>query len=285
MKRGVVLVAVGHPFYGNYAHNLAMSIKAVTPEIPIVCLTDGEGTRHLVDPVFNYTIRLKPQDITTNGLKDYIRPKVFLNEHSPFDETIFIDADVLWTPKKKITDLFDTLNNVNLTIGNHSKIDIKEAKKGFIHWANPEHIREKLGFIEGTLYNLSSEFIYFKKTEEVDLFFKIAQDFYENPTIDFMRFAHGVPDELAFEIAMLKTGIYPHQSPFLPFYWEHAQKKSWEPFQIYEKFYGISMGGNVIDFRSQNTYDNLAKAIAKKFNQIFAPCRSKKSFLTERSKI
>lgn len=285
MTRGVILVAVGHPFYGNYAHNLAMSIKAVTPDVPVVCLTDGEGTRHLNNPVFDSLIQIDKAHIKTNGLDDYLKAKLYIYDYSPFDETIYIDADVLWTPRKKITDLFDTLKDVNFTIGNHSKIDIKEAKKGFIHWTDPKNIRDILGIKEGMLYNLSSEFIYFKKGDEIKLLFDIAKDFHEDPRIDYTRFGTGVPDELSFEIAILKTGIYPHTSPFLPFYWEHCQKKSWEPFQIYDYFYGISLGGNTIDFRSQTTYDNLGKSIARKFNRLFFTCKNKKSFLSERSKI
>lgn len=284
-SRGVILIAVGHPFYGNYAHNLAMSIKHVSPEVSISCVTDGVGMGHISKHVFDKIIHVPEEYINTKGLKDYLKTKVYLYDLSPYDDTIFIDADVIWTPKKNINTLFDSFADINFTVANHSCIAIAEAKKGFIHWADPKDIREKLKITEGTLYNLASEFIYFKKCKEVKKLFKIAQDFYENPSIDFMRFGHRMPDELAFEIAILKTKIYPHASPFLPFYWEHFEKKNWEPYKIYDHFYGFSIGGNITEVRAQNTYNNLGNAIAKKFGMRFFPCRNKNSFLPERSQI
>ena len=53
VKRGVVLIACGHPFYGNMAAHLAASIKFSSPDMPIALLHDASGIRHLNNEKLN----------------------------------------------------------------------------------------------------------------------------------------------------------------------------------------------------------------------------------------
>ena len=41
---------------------------------------------------------------------------------SPFDETIFLDVDMIWNPKKKPEDLFEELNNPDFTMCNEGYV-------------------------------------------------------------------------------------------------------------------------------------------------------------------
>jgi hypothetical protein len=82
----------------------------------------------------------------------------------------------------------------------------------------------------------------------------------------------------------MKTEIYPHAYPFLPFYWEHFEKKHLPVCDIYKQFYAISLGGNLNDKTSAQAYDSLAGHYNKQFGiNGYFPARDKKSWLPERT--
>lgn len=289
MSRGVLLLAVGHPYYGNYAIQLARSINAIDPNIP-VAVVQGEGALGHIHPNnyrhFSEIIEIPTEYIYTNSIKDFLKAKTYLYNLSPFDKTIFIDADVIWCPQKPITQLFDLLDGKKFTMSNRGCNDIEKAHDGFIHWAKPKDIMEKYDIKSGYLYNLASEFMYFEKCKEVKKLFKIAQEVFEKPKIEYKRFSFSMPDELAFEIATLKTGLYPHVAPFIPFYWEHFEKKRMVVRDIYDNFYGYSCGGNITEKMCADIYNSLANNANKKYGiKGYFPMKDKKSFLSERSHI
>ena len=43
MKKGIVTIATRHPLYGRFAYNLAVSLRAVAPHIPITIIADPVG--------------------------------------------------------------------------------------------------------------------------------------------------------------------------------------------------------------------------------------------------
>ncbi len=282
MDNGVLLLSLGNPFYGNYAVQLARSIKAVDPTINISVAHHGSVLSHNTKLPFDNMIEVPKEYFTTDGLPDYIKAKTFLYDLSPYDETIFIDADVIWLPNKPITELFNEFNDIKITFSNRGKQKLSEAKNGFIHWAEPTEIARVYGQ-DGWLHNLASEFIYWKKDNEIELFFKLVQEIYADPKIEYKKFGIGLPDELAFELAMLTTGIEPHKSPFIPFYWEQFEKKLMPVYEMYQKYYGYSLGGNVNTGQVANIYNNLANHYNKKFGvNGYFPARDKRSWLPER---
>ena len=286
MSKGVVILALGHVNYGNYAMQLARSIKAVD-ECNITLLYNHTAIGHIKDlfTVFDTAIEVPREYYITNGLPDYVKAKTYLYELSPYEETIYIDADVIWLPQRKISDLFNNLSDIDIIIGNRGKESLKEAKKGFIHWADPSDIIHVYGS-EGNIYNLSSEFMYFKKCDKVEVFFNLAIIAYLNPKIKFKKFAHHLPDELAFIIAMIQTQIE-FFSPYIPFYWEQFEVKSTRKtkpiFEIYKEYYGYSMGGNTNTKNQEQIYNNIANISNKKFKvNGYFPAKSKKNWLVER---
>jgi hypothetical protein len=284
--RGVLLLAIGHPNYGHYAHQLCISIKSVDPSIKVACAHAEGALSHVITyHKFDQLIDVPTEMINSNGLKDYMKAKTHLYDLSPFDETIYIDSDVIWCPQKPIANLFNELQDVNFTMSNRGKIEIEKALKGFIHWADPEQIREKFNIKSGWLINLASEFMYFKKSPPTKELFDRAKKIFDKPLIDFTRFGHSMPDELAFEIAMLQMDMYPHITPFIPFYWEHFEKKNLAPKDIYPNYYAISMGGNMNVASSEELYNNLAQHYGNKFGLGFFPARHKRGWLPERTNI
>lgn len=262
--RGVVLIAAGSSIYGQWAYNLTMGLKHTSPNINITLLWKGNAKNH-IEPhlsLFDEVIEIQDECLISNGSESLLRSKVCLYELSPYSETIFIDSDVIWFPFKQVDELFDKLQGIEFTMGVRSKNNLHEDPR--LIWATSENLRAVFGEIN--IYNLSSEFIYFKKTDKVKEFFEVAKESFDDPGVDYNRFAGTVPDELAFQIAMIKTGLEPHSEHFLPFYWEHFHKKNLNVPAIYNTdFYGYSMGGNHNYPLQKQIYDNLAKFYAKAF--------------------
>jgi hypothetical protein len=285
VNRGVVIIAAGIHVYGQWAVNLAMGLKQTDSDTKITLLWKGKGLDliHQYISIFENVIEIPDSVLERNGLESLLRTKVCLYDLSPYDETIYIDADVIWFPNKPISMLFDEMKNVDVTIGSRGKSDLSTDPR--LIWSNPQEMLQKFGDV--TIWNLSSEFMYFKKNDKVKEFFDIAQEAFDNPGVEYTRFAGTVPDELAFQIAMIKTGIKPHVDKFLPFYWEPYEKRNKSINDLYkENWYGYSIGGAQLTVQQKAIYDALVKNYAKGFGIKYpGMARSKREFLPNRREI
>lgn len=284
MSKGIVLIACGSPAYGQWALNLCMSIRVTDPEANITLLHYGSGADHILpfSYLFENVTRIPDEFIVIDGIESLVRSKVCLYDLSPYDETIFIDADVICFPKKKVTELFDQLKDVEFTIGNRGEINPESESK--FAWTSSKNLVEKFG---GKIFNLSSEFIYFKKGKVSKKIFSESKKAFDNPPVEYRRFAGAVPDELAFQVSMMKLGIEPHASPFLPFYWEAHEKKQYQLHELYRtEFYGYSMGGNTQHQIPMANYNNLARYYAQQFGlRHHYEMRDKRDFIAQRKMI
>lgn len=287
MSKGIIIIACGVEYYGELALNLCMSLKATDPDISVTLLWEGKSKNRIQSGlhIFDNVLEISKEHLNRSGMKSLMRSKVCLDLLSPYDETIFIDADVIMNPYKKISNLFDELKYFDFTIGCREKVLLSEGK-GRFQWADAEAVAKAMKY-DGESYNLSSELIYFKKTEDTSLFFQIAREYFDNPEVEYKRFAGTVPDELAFQLAMIKTGMKPHASQFLPFYWEPYQRKKFTAHEFYNsQWYGYSMGGAFYEPRQKEIYDSLATHYSQKFGRPFVFKAKNKSEVTKlRSKI
>jgi len=272
--RGVVILTLGHAYWGRWAYNLAMSLKYQSPEIKISLLYAGEGINQIQDTtLFDKFIEIPEKYYLTNGRKEYMKVKTALYKLSPYETTICLDADTIWINKRSINDLFNELDSVNFTMANRSFMDLEEERltDEFGVWASPNYIKKKFNFKKGKFYNLSSEMIYFKKDKKgndkkVSKLFSDAFKIYDKP-LEHRIFNGGMPDELPFTISMIKNDIYPHIDNYMPFYWEAAQlpPKRLEGGDL-APYYAYSMGGHMAHPIMKKTYDNFVKFYGKQFN-------------------
>lgn len=289
-KRGVIILALGHPYYGCYAFNLAMSIKFSDPHMPVAIAYDESGIRH-IDPqrraMVDLFLKVDESYYTHNGVRNNIRAKLFLDKISPFEETLALDADMVWLPQKSVSDLFNKVATSHIAIANKGWTRLSEAKEGFIQWANPAdilHVYPELK--DRKLHNLFSEMIYFRKGDASKKLFEEARKVPDSPGFNFRRFAGGMPDELAFELSLMKNDMELAYSPLCPFYWEAFEKKRLPNDIMYQQYYAYSMGGAFLPEPVIKFYDNLVKFYANKFKLPFHfPARKKNDFLPERATI
>lgn len=288
MSRGVVLLALGYPIYGNWAAQLAASIHYSAPDVKIALLTDNKGTKEIAPQYlkhFSEIIELPEECYTKEGMSNYLKAKTFIYDYSPFDETIFLDADMIWLPYKPITQLFG--KEYDFTMISRSDEPIETKNNTLIFWAKPSDLLETFPHLAGKhLYNVSSEFIYFKKTKKVKAFFELVKSFYIEPKVAYRDFGMQVPDELAYTLAMLHSDIKPHENVYVPIYWEQHQRKRMPLSEMYNQFYGYSIGGNVVDPITAKTFNDLAQMYSERLKLgFYYPVRSKVEFVRERKNV
>lgn len=280
--RGILLLAMGHPNYGEMAANLGMSIKAGSPNMPIVLVTHGRALAHIPMYLSMFTdiITVPDEMIMKNGKVTYFKAKTHIYDLSPFDETIFLDVDTLWFQRSPITQMFEELKNVDFTIETRGTMKCKWF------WGDMEEVKKKLN-ITNRVPDVHSEFIYFKKTAKNKIFFDKVKELYDNPPTKPTDFAGDIPDEYAFTIAIALLGHYPHQERFLPLFWQNAEKPRMLS-SVVENFKGLSVGGTKFPDVAKRYYETVAKSAAQRvggYGHHYFRLRKKKTYLPERQKL
>ncbi|HRB54357.1 MAG TPA: hypothetical protein PLD87_11835 [Bacteroidia bacterium] len=294
MSKGILIFAYSHPFYGMYAANLAASIKFTCPDIPITLLHDEKAIGHfnaIHRSLFNEFKEIPKDCFYTNGVFQPYKAKLYAYELSPYDETIFIDADVIMFPLgRNLNNIFEELKDVDFTIQNRSNYDAATDIKPDM-WADLQEIKKEYSVTDGQFYYISSEFIYFKKTEQNEKLFKDAINIFDNFRITYKRFGGGIPDELPLSIAMLVNKVKPHADGYRPIYWEAAEKKNYNTIKLYgsqrtENYIGYSAGGYIAsNNRMKEVYNTLAQFYAAKYGFTPSPFREKRTFNKDRANI
>lgn len=290
LKQGLLIVATGHPYYGRYAYNLALSVKAVDPYFPIAVVHSENSLNHLSvhqRKFFDHFILLPDADAKGFGCK------LHLDQLSPFEETLFCDADMAWLPKRKPIELFEELKDHEFASITEGCFDIATgdrtgASKRYYFWADPEEIKKVYKLESGMLYQWRSEVIYFKKTKNVKSMFKKAREIYAKPKLSsIMLFGNQVPDELAINISTALHGIEPHKYMWTPAYWPRLHGEHVPPFEhLYGAYYLLSCGSNSASGSLKGVYDRIIKAAAYKFKlQHLFPLYAKKDFIKDRIKM
>ena len=264
LKTGILIIAVGNQNYGMYAGNLIMSIRHTDKDVPIAVAHDGVALERMnprLRQMINVEITMPESYYTTNGIPDYVKSKLFLDKLTPFDNTLYLDSDMLWFPRRNVSGLISQLEKLDFTIQNRGVIDLKQknipAQSTF--WCDLNKLKSERGYKSGKYFNLSSELIWFKTTDENTDFFKSARDIHRKGDFSHNAFAGGVADELILAIAMIESKHKPHRIGWKPIYWAQEDQFVSNPEELYLNWWAFSMGGNVNNRQTKKTYDNLVQ--------------------------
>lgn len=293
MKKGIVIYALGHNNYYRMAEVLAASLivnGAREDDISIGLICDNESK--LVHPeLFNVIIHLPVEKFTVKGKVVFNHATILVYDLSPFDVTIKLDADMVWLNNRKPSDLFKSLEEVDLTFENNGFAELQKADRKRSVWAPPEEIQKAYNFTgEEKCYTVFGEFLYFKKSKENKSFFSKVKSIYHKPKVACASFSNGTfTDELAFQIAIMQTGKYPHQDHFAPIlnlFLGYNQFRDKYAYQLPATFYAYSIGGNITPTWQRNQYNTLANHYFTKLGlQNPFQVVDKKRFLPERIKL
>lgn len=278
MKKGILILAIGNNYYAKMAYNLALSLKYSHPDVKIALVKEGGSIAHLSEDqkrVFDNIIECPSEYFSTS----YIRAKTFLYDLSPFDQTLFLDADMLWSPYQSLKTFMDSFTE-KIQFATRSEII---DGLGFSEWCDIKQVMKDFGI--DYYYDLSSEVIWFEKCKEVKKVFKDAQKAYDSKLLVTKKFAGAKPDEPAFSIAIAKSGIK-MRCPFKPTYWCHAEAKKFLSQKEIFEYPAMSVGGSWNQQNIKDIYNNTAKWYAFKHGvKISYPLLDKKNYLKERSLI
>lgn len=295
ITRGILLIAAGHPYYGKMAYTLGVSIRFSDPEISMtLAYTDGAlkmvGKDEILK-VFNNLVCLEKEMYTRGDKDDWIKAKTFLYDLSPYDETLFLDADMVWLPRKKVSTVFDELKDIEFTIANHESFDLENLPKDLNIWASVEEVKKAYA-LTGQYYSLHSEFVKFNKTARMKAYFDKVKEVFNNPLIQPMKWGTSIPDEFAFSVACALTRVYPHKTPYHPTFWMQMQfdilKRRPKLEELYRDFCALSIGGVSQEPFIVTLYNNLVKYYFNQLKKSIAlgfSYKPKKRFLQERKSI
>ncbi len=124
MKKGIIILATGHAFYGRMAYNACISIKATDKEFHVALVYDHSAISHLSHrqrAIFDFMI-----PVAETGFAG----KLGLDLVTPFEETVFIDADTVWLPNKSPHALFESIPECAFT-GHHRRL-LRYGDDGYI---------------------------------------------------------------------------------------------------------------------------------------------------------
>jgi hypothetical protein len=274
--RGIVTIAMKHTLYGRYAYNLALSAKSADMNVQVAVIADEEALRHLHPGqrmIFDHIIEPKSEKPLVN--------KFHICELSPFQETLFVDADMIFSPMADFNEFFRSMTTIDWTMANRGKDDIV---KGISEWTTKEDIAEAYGEVE-QWYDLSSEWIYFKKNDLSYSIFANAEMYYEDNKLKVREFAGDRPDEPYFNLSLISVNHKPHQAPYQPTYWQPAMKGFPGVMGIKKGWMAFSVGGKSIPQQQMQVYDELAKNASFRMNMPSMKIAQKINQLSERKLI
>lgn len=217
MNKGVITIAVGSTTYGRMALNLAVSIKR-NSATPIALIYTPSAVKDIL-PLLTYFDHLIEIPDTDKPVRTCMNLKVRLNDKTPFDKTIFLDADCIITPTHKVDELFDRVDGVQFTAYNTHQYKLSEKPYDkYNHWAEPNDVMKKFGLSADTeIPQINSSFLYWEKGAKSDRIFSEAKRVIRSG-IKHDEFRGEFPDELAFNVACAITKTYPHKKRFKPIY-------------------------------------------------------------------
>lgn len=267
MDSGILFVAVGHHNYGHMAANCAASCKLQSPEYPraLVCTenvanTIGSAKRAIFDE-----IKIVGEDLyTRDGHKYFGLSKLNLYNLSPFQKTIFIDADSFVSPLRKLDELMTYPDRLGFWITNYSQQEGQTGWAGI--WGDTGKYAEHLQFKGNRVCTgVQSSVIAFDKSAKSKEIFDnsiLAHETIREKSLQYNNcWFNAIPDELCFTCGMLMSEFVPVvlDEILFPIYANTFIKSTeWKGIQEKHTIITFATGPGKMHSTSQNTYNQLA---------------------------
>lgn len=244
MTKGILLLATTYHQYGQMAVALAATIKRHWPDIQIALACDQMGIKSIGAGIdfFDHVIDVEPKTFKVRGKESPHRVKLFLDQLTPFDRTLYLDADSMVWPEADLNAIFDQPEALKIQLEYFTDIanpvaksQMKPASPGRLYnglkgikggtsttiWFDDYDVVSEYNLTDGHIPSYNASFmLWSKKDKHVKAFWEKAREIYDNPhpNIKWTGFAGDMPDEYAFDIASILLGIkfdYPRYWPLL----------------------------------------------------------------------
>ena len=249
-ERGILILATGHELYAKLAFNLALSIKANDRHIKVAMICDKKSVSCLTPThlkYFDHLYEIPQACITLGDQTHHFKAKTHLYDLTPFDKTLFLDADTLFCPNRKISWLFGELDEVNFSIPNNGYFDPLKNNKttnGYLWWGDLPKIKDYYN-LKNKMPQTNSTLIYFKKGETAEKIFKTANQIYCDNKAPKVRKKWGFADEFCFNVSMSLHNYLPHELNWHPVY-IHFIKSNIKELDIMQNYWAITNGGHTV---------------------------------------
>lgn len=178
MKNGICLLCFGDKSFGYLSYNLAASIKQYS-NISITIFTDDTALNNIDKSIFDNIEKIPDDALYIKNKSHPNRFKLCLHELSPYENTIYLDADSLYMRNEPVDKLFDLINeNIDIIGQNEKIIDLNTTDKVF-HGFNIKTFVPPFNYINNKLYQMHGQFLLFKKNEKTKKFFDISKEIYD----------------------------------------------------------------------------------------------------------
>ena len=283
MERGVLIFAAGKSCYGEYAYNLAASIKFTSPTTKIHLIYWGENVFDSFNDshktIFDSSEKIKDCDIIIDGKFQPFYVKTLLNKYSPFEETLFIDADSIFLPNKKIEDVFSECKNkdFNIQSNNVYRCSSKFSNKNILLGLTKSKFLIDKYNLSGVLIESRSQLIYFKKSDICNSLFNKWNEIYLE-LISYVgseiKYASNyLPDEIPLCVAINMCNMSRHfiKNSFCPIYVQKYDLKHINIDLFYidnPKKYLVSSidGKNFNENKTKIIYNEVVEILRSKYN-------------------
>lgn len=230
MSKVILTLAVGDSKWGNMALNLALSIKANTPEQKIALIyTESaiRGIEELCGRFIDYGLQIGYDMDGQSSIELAFKTKTKLYEYAKVmvpdaEQVIFMDADTLVLPDKNVGEWFEEHADKDFTAycnDMYYYATQTRKRKDYTFWCEPEKVKKYFGLHPSArLPQINSSFLYWKVNDNAKSLFDAAKELWEANYEDVQLYKGEKPDEFCFNLASAITAIYPHRNTYRPIF-------------------------------------------------------------------
>jgi hypothetical protein len=193
--RGVITLAYGHKRFIEQARSLGHSLQLHAPALPRTLVTDSTDPQ--ITKLFTNVIPYRPE------YGSGVRQKLYLDQYSPYDETLFIDSDCLVLGN--LDSFWAAFRGQFFAVPGFRHLKKGETDPFF----NVDDALQRFNLSSIPKFNGGT--YYFDRSPEAQEFFKTARHLLENAKSfglgEFRR--NGPADETLYSLAMAIHGIGP----------------------------------------------------------------------------
>jgi len=274
-EKGFAVIGIGDN-YAEMALNLALSINANKGKgLGIALFHDGPlpytvaCRAHLFTNVIDLAQvpAYKSAPLKAN-LQKAMYAKLLLNDISPFEKTILVDADTLILPGRNVNELFEKCAGSSflaMTVGYKSPDAVNLEKYTF--WCDPTEVYEYFAIpTESPMPQINASFIYFDQGPVAYSVFRRALFIWNDTSFTKFTPHHRFKtEEFCFNTACAIEGVYPvpeGKKIFHPIF-SKMYFHEWTEAKLYQEFIAFTLAGAELgkenDYRLARLYNSLTE--------------------------
>lgn len=269
---GYLIIALRNNFYYGLAYNLCLSLLTKSAK-SITILTDKDGERWFNEHpnVCENLIIAQREHYTEDGRFNPFLLKTYIYDYSPYQRTIYLDADTMFLyPFRDIGELETQYNGISFSIQEFTRYTKSTANQCKMLWLT--QAKSTLDDV-WTMYELpddavypeyNSSFILFDKSDTNRKYFGLVKYLYLERRVNYKALGGSYPDELAFNLASAISGNMSDKKTPIYFHWE---TKMAELDEIRNNYYFIGLAGGRMPSKLINYYTSLSKRLGSPYSK------------------